>query len=56
MYYTAESDLALVGPPGQLLTEPGLRPIVELGSLFAEELMAKPLPLQGALHHVWLQS
>ena len=50
--YTAESDLALVG---QLLTEPGLPPLGELGSLFAEALMAKSLSLQGALHHVWLQ-
>ena len=51
--YTAESDLALVG---HLLTEPGLPPLGELGSLFAEELMAKSLSLQSALHHVWLQS
>lgn len=51
--YTAESDLALVG---QLLIEPGLPPLGELGSLFAEELMAKSLSLQDALHHVWLQS
>ncbi|KAL0044918.1 hypothetical protein WJX82_002017 [Trebouxia sp. C0006] len=46
-------DLALVG---QLLTEPGLPPLDELGSLFAEALMAKSLSLQGVLHHVWLQS
>ena len=51
--YTAESDLALVG---HLLTEPGLPPLGELGSLFAEEPMAKSLSLQSALHHVWLQS
>ena len=51
--YTAESDLALVG---QLLTEPGLPPLDELGSLFAGALMAKSLSMQGALHHVWLQS
>ena len=51
--YTAESDLALVG---QLLTEPGLPPLGELGSLFAEALMAKSLSLQGALHHAWLES
>ena len=51
--YTAGSDLALVG---QLLTEPGLPPLGESGSLFAEELMAKSLSLQQALHHVWLQS
>ena len=50
--YTAESDWALVG---QLLTEPGLPPLGELGSLFAEALMAKSLSPQGALHHVWLQ-
>ncbi|KAL3157970.1 hypothetical protein ABBQ32_012371 [Trebouxia sp. C0010 RCD-2024] len=51
--YTAGSDLALVG---QLLTEPGLPPVGESGSLFAEELMAKSLSLQQALHHAWLQS
>ena len=51
--YTAQSDLALVG---QLLTEPGLPSLGELGSLFAEALMAKSLSLQGALQHVWLQS
>ncbi|KAL3154317.1 hypothetical protein ABBQ32_013801 [Trebouxia sp. C0010 RCD-2024] len=51
--YTAESDLALVG---QLLTEPELPPLGELGSVFAEDLMAKSLSLQDALHHVWLQS
>lgn len=51
--YTAESDLALVG---QLLTEPGLPPLGELGRCFAEALMAKSLSLQGALHHVWFQS
>ena len=51
--YTAESDLALAG---QLLTEPGLPPLSELGSCFAEALMAKSLSLQGALHHGWLQS
>ncbi len=51
--YTAESDLALVG---QLLTEPGLPPLGESGHLFAQELMAKSLSLQSALHHVWFQS
>ena len=51
--YTAESDLQLVG---QLLTEPGLPPLGESGSLLAEELMAKSVSLQGALCHVWLQS
>ena len=51
--YTAASDLGLVG---QLLTEPGLPPLGELGSRFAEELMAKSLSLQQALQHVWLQS
>ncbi|DBA81812.1 TPA: hypothetical protein ACH3X1_007537 [Trebouxia sp. C0004] len=49
--YTAGSDLALVG---QLLTEPGLPPLGESGSHFAEELMAKSLSLEQALHHVWL--
>ncbi len=48
--YTAGSDLALVG---QLLTEPGLPPLGESGSHFAEELMAKSLSLEQALHHVW---
>ena len=51
--YTAGSDLALVG---QLLTEPGLPPLGECGSLFAEQLMAKSLSLQQALQHAWLQS
>ena len=51
--YTASSDLALVG---QLLTEPGLPPLGESGSHFAEELMAKSLSLQQALQHVWLPS
>ena len=51
--YTAGSDLALVG---QLLTEPGLPPLGECGSLFAEKLMAKSLLLQQALQHAWLQS
>ena len=51
--YTAASDLGLVG---QLLTEPGLPPLGEFGSRFAEELMAKSLSLQQALDHLWLQS
>ena len=51
--YTAASDLGLVG---QLLTEPGLPLLGEVGSRFAEELMAQSLSLQQALHHVWLQS
>ena len=51
--YTAASDLGLVG---QLLTEPGLPPLGEFGSCFAEELMAKSLSLQQALDHLWLQS
>ena len=38
------------------MKEPGLPPLGELGSRFAEELMAKSLSLQQALHHVWLQS
>ena len=50
--YTAESDLGLVG---HMLTEPGLPPLGEAGSLFAKELMAKSVSLQGALQHVWLQ-
>ena len=33
---------------------PGLSPLDEVGSLVTELLMAKSL--QGALHHVWLQS
>jgi len=41
---------------GQLLTEPGLPPHGELGSQFAQELMAKSMSLQSALHHVWFQS
>ena len=49
----AGSDLALAG---QLLTEPGLPPLGESGNHFAEELMAKSLSLQQALHHVWHQS
>ena len=51
--YTAESDMALVG---QLLTEPGLPPLGGSGHHFAQELMAKSLSLQRALHHVWFQS
>ena len=51
--YTAATDLGLVG---QLLTEPGLPLLGEVGSRFAEELMAQSLSLQQALHHVWLQS
>ncbi len=51
--YTAQSDLVLVG---QLLTEPGLPPHGELGGQFAQELMAKSMSLQSALHHVWFQS
>ena len=47
--YTADSDLALVG---QLLTGPGLPPLGETGSHFAEALMAKSLSLQGALHQL----
>lgn len=50
--YTAESDLTLVG---QLLTEPGLPPLDELGRQFAEQLMAKSMPLQSALRHKWIQ-
>ena len=51
--YTVASDLELVG---QLLTEPGLPPLGESGSLLAEGLMAKSISLQAALHHAWLQS
>ena len=50
--YTAESDLELVG---HMLTEPGLPPLGEFGCLFAEDLMAKSVSLQGALQHIWLQ-
>ena len=45
------SDLELVG---QLLTEPGLPPLDDSGSLLAEALMAKSISLQAALHHAWL--
>ena len=51
--YAAESDLGLVG---QLLMEPGLPSLGESGQLFAQELMAKSLSLQSALHHVWFGS
>ena len=41
---------------GRLLTEPGLPPLGESGHFFAQELMAKSLSLQSAMHHVWFQS
>ena len=49
--YKAESDLILVR---QLLMEPGLPPLDELGSQFAEQLMTKCMSLQSAFCHIWI--